>query len=296
MKIGMIGKGAWGLAIGDVLKRNGHEVLFVGREEKVFSKNFHPDYLFLALPCQVARARLIELQVPSVPIVSLTKGIEIGTGLRVTEMLDAILPNTPHATLSGPSFAKEVQELKPTAVVAASADATLAREVQSLLHQKLFRVYRSTDLVGVELGGALKNIYAIAGGICHGLHMGNNGMAGLLTRCLAEIIRIGVMMGARKETLFGLSGMGDLVLTSYSGLSRNHQIGEALAQGMNTDQAIAHVKGIAEGIPTTRALKAIVQERKIKAPVLIEVYNVLYENKSPREAFNDLMLREAEEE
>jgi glycerol-3-phosphate dehydrogenase (NAD(P)+) len=151
-------------------------------------------------------------------------------------------------------------------------------------------------MAGVEIGGALKNIYAIAGGICEGLKIGENGMAGLLTRSLAEMVRIGCVMGAKKETLFGLSGMGDLMLTAYSGLSRNHQVGEALAHGLDTASALQKVKGIAEGVPTTEAVYKIVQKLEIKAPVLVEVHRVLYEHKSAQSAFHDLMLRQVEQE
>lgn len=250
----------------------------------------------MALPCQIIRERLKTLEVPDAPIVSLTKGIEISTGKRVSQILKEIVPNHPLAVVSGPNLAAEVEKQAPTATVAAASSEDLAKAVQETLHQKFFRVYRSKDMIGLELGGALKNIYAIAGGICYGLKIGENGMSGLLTRCLAEMVRIAAHLGAKQETLFGLSGMGDLILTSYSGLSRNHQIGEALASGKKLNDALKFVKGTAEGVYTTEAVYKIVQEKKIKAPVLTEVYHVLHNDKSPTDALHDLLLRQVEEE
>jgi glycerol-3-phosphate dehydrogenase (NAD(P)+) len=236
------------------------------------------------------------LTVPPVPIVSLTKGIEVRTGMSVSQILHDILPKNPVAVVSGPSLAVEVKQKRPTAVVAASLDDELAKLVQEILHQKLLRVYRSQDMVGVEIGGSLKNIYAIAGGVCDGLRMGENAMAGLLTRCLAEMVRIGIALGAKKETLFGLSGLGDLMLTAYSGQSRNHRVGGALAAGKELNQVLEDLDGVAEGVPTAAAVYQWVGSHGIKAPVLTEVYRVLYEKKKPVDAFNDLVLRQVEEE
>ncbi|MFZ5806549.1 MAG: NAD(P)H-dependent glycerol-3-phosphate dehydrogenase [Verrucomicrobiota bacterium] len=297
MKIAMIGKGAWGRAVGCALQRNGHEVFFIERAHTQWPVEIQkPDFIFLALPCQVIRERLTALKIPKAPIVSLTKGIEIGTGLRATQILKEILPSHATAVVSGPSFAIEVEQQMPTAVVAAAQSEKLAQKTQEILHQKIFRVYRSKDVVGVELGGALKNVYAIAGGVCEGLRIGRNAMAGLLTRCLAEMVRIACDLGAKKETLYGLSGMGDLMLTAYSGLSRNHQIGEYLGAGKNLSEALQKVQGVAEGIYTSQALYRVVQEKQIKAPVLTEVYRVLHENKSPMSALHDLLLRQVNEE
>ena len=297
MKTAIIGPGAWGKTIGGVLERNGHTVAYIGREAKKWPKNCaRPDFIFLALPCQVIRQRLSALEIPPAPIVSLTKGIEIQSGLRVTQILKQILPQHPAAVLSGPNLAAEVSKQMPTATVVTSEDEALAKKTQQLLHQKYFRVYRSADMTGVELGGALKNIYAIAGGICTGLKLGENSLAGLLTRSLAEMIRIACALGAKKETLFGLSGMGDLMLTAYSGLSRNHQLGEALAAGEKCEEAVAHITGVAEGAPTTQAVRQIAQKKNIQAPILGEVYNVLYQQKSPTSALHDLLVREMKEE
>jgi glycerol-3-phosphate dehydrogenase (NAD(P)+) len=296
MKTAMIGNGAWGRAMARVLARNGHEVRFITREQAAWPVDYEPDYIFLALPCQVIRERLSALRLPTRPVISLTKGIEVDTGLRVSEIVVQVAPGCPTAVVSGPSLAIEVERESPTAVVAAAASEDLAREVQELLHQKMFRVYRSTDLPGVELGGALKNVYAIAGGICEGLRMGENGLAGLTTRSLAEMVRLACTLGAKKETLFGLSGMGDLVLTSYSGHSRNHRVGELVAVGRTLDDVLSHLGGVAEGVPTAKALSKVAAERGIRAPVIHEVYRVLYEGKPPLAAFHDLMIRQADEE
>lgn len=297
MKVGIIGAGTWGMAMGHVLERNDHKVFFVRREDKKWPKeNAHPDFIVLALPCQVVRERLQSLDVPNAPIISLTKGIEIKTGLSTTQILEEILPEHPRAAISGPNLASEVEKQIPTATVAASSASDLAKQTQELLHQKTFRVYRSSDIIGVELGGALKNIYAIAGGICHGLKLGENALAALVTRCLAEMVRIACVLGAQKETLYGLSGMGDLMLTAYSGISRNHRVGEALARGEKLDHTLKNLVGVAEGVPTAKAVYRIIEKNKIKAPVLAEVYHVLYDNKAPTDALHDLLLRQVEEE
>ncbi|MFH1067608.1 MAG: NAD(P)H-dependent glycerol-3-phosphate dehydrogenase [bacterium] len=296
VNIDIIGAGAWGTAIGKVLRGNSHAVRYIERSHAHWPQGNAPDYIFLALPCQTVRARLSPLDVPPAPMISLTKGIEIGTGLRVTQILQQILTPRHLAALSGPNFAVEVERQAPTATVVASSNQEFAQTVQSLLHQKFFRVYRSDDLIGVELGGALKNIYAIAAGICVGLNIGDNGMAGLLTRSLAEMARIGCVLGAKKETFFGLSGIGDLMLTAYGGRSRNHQVGEAIGKGATVEEALKSIIGVAEGVPTTEAVFRLAREKGLKTPVLDEVHKILYESKPPLTAFHDLMLRQVEAE
>ncbi|MEM6823308.1 MAG: NAD(P)-dependent glycerol-3-phosphate dehydrogenase, partial [Verrucomicrobiota bacterium] len=186
----MIGKGAWGSAIASLLGRNEHEVAFLQRDDKTWPNEDPGEMVFLAIPCQNLRQRLESLPDPKLPVVSLIKGIEIDRFLRVTEIIRSVWSNAAVATISGPSFASEVIENAPTAAVVASDDEALAIRIQDAVHQKLFRLYRSTDLVGVELGGALKNVYALAGGMCSGLGIGENGMAALMTRSLAEMSRI----------------------------------------------------------------------------------------------------------
>lgn len=296
MRITLIGKGAWGSAFAKVLQRNGHVVQFVGREDKDWPSAGPGDLLVLALPCQSLRQRLATLPAPQIPVVSLIKGLELGTHRRVSEVVREVWPGTPVAAVSGPSFASEVQVGDPTAAVVASDDESLARKVQEAAHQTTFRLYRSDDLAGVELGGALKNVYALAGGMCEGLGIGENGMAGLMTRCLAEMVRVACTCGAKKETLFGLSGMGDLILTAYSGQSRNHQVGVALGRGRELGEILEHLNGVAEGVPTTTAVYEIASSRGIKAPVAVEIYRVLTQGKSAAEGMRDLLTRSVEAE
>ena len=298
MNIAIIGKGAWGRGIGAALERNNHSITYIERDKK-WPENFTADWIFVALPCQALRHRLLELKLPQAPLISLTKGIEIETGLSASEVLRETAPEHGVVVLSGPSLAHEVEKGLPTALVAASHTENLARDAQLLLRSRTLRVYRSQDPMGVELGGALKNIYAIAVGMAEGLQVGENGKAALVTRSLAEMVRLSALWenkGAKKETFFGLSGMGDLVLTAYSKHSRNHQIGLAIAQGKGLHQALSESAGVAEGVFTTRALHDIVRQRQVRAPILIEIYRVLYESKAPQLALNDLMTREVEQE
>jgi glycerol-3-phosphate dehydrogenase (NAD(P)+) len=198
--------------------------------------------------------------------------------------------------LSGPTFAAEIAAGQPATCTIAAASDELAREFQSILHQPSFRTYRSADLIGVELGGALKNIYAIAGGACHGLKLGENSLAGLITRCLAEMTRIGVQLGARAETFAGLSGIGDLILTATSPQSRNFRCGTLLAQGQSMKKILPQLGGVCEGVPTTRSVflnDAIPAETK---PIVTQLHAVLYEGVPPREAVRNLLGRAARDE
>jgi len=298
MKITMMGNGAWGSAVGSVLERNNHQVQYLKREDTRWIDNDHGQMIFLAVPCQILRSRIQELDPPdkAVPVVSLIKGIEVENFDRVSDIVKSVWPESPFATISGPSFAHEVKMSMPTTAVVAAKSIELARGVQTIVHDKTFRLYTSLDLAGVELAGALKNVYAIAGGMCQGLGMGDNAMAGLMTRSLAEMSRIAISLGARQETLFGLSGVGDLMLTSFSGASRNHQVGEALGKGGEIQKILEHLRGTAEGVPTTQALHDWVMKQDLRAPIICEVYAVLYEGKSPRKSVEDLLIREVGQE
>jgi glycerol-3-phosphate dehydrogenase (NAD(P)+) len=298
MKITMMGTGAWGSAVGQVLERNDHTVKYLNRKDSDWPSGDSGEMIFLAIPCQVLRQRLKMFTVPdtAVPVVSLIKGIEVSNFSRVSQIVKQVWPNSPVASISGPSFAHEVMQGAPTVAVVASESSELAQQIQGIVHEKRFRLYRSQDLIGVELGGALKNVYAIAGGMCQGLGMGDNAMAGLMTRSLAEMSRIALSLGGRQETLFGLSGIGDLMLTSFSGASRNHQVGEALGQGQQIDSILKNLQGTSEGVPTTQAVYEWVIQNKIQAPIISEVYAVLYQGKSPRKSVEDLLIREAREE
>jgi len=249
------------------------------------------EMIFLAVPTQAVRGCLRELGPQSVPVVSLSKGVEIETGKRITEVVRELWPKAPVAAVSGPSLATELIQQMPTAVVAAAEDEKLAEQVQKILHGPIFRVYRTTDLAGVEWGGALKNVYALAAGMCAGLGLGENSLAGLLTRGLREMVRVAVQLGAKEETLYGLSGVGDLMLTSYSRASRNRRVGERLGAGDKLEKALASVEGVCEGVPTTEALHRIKAKRKVEAPVADQLYAVLFEGKSPRAALQALMER-----
>ena len=294
MNLIVVGAGAWGKAFGEVLKKNGHEVRWIGRKDS-WPRDFAVEMAFLALPVQATRKRLQELAPPSLPWVSLSKGIEIGTGMRMSQVISEVVAPREVAALSGPCLASEVAKGLPTAVVVASENEDFSRLCQEVIQQKGFRTYRSTDLTGVELGGAMKNVFAIAAGVCFGLRAGENAQAALMTRGLAEMVRVGVSLGAKKETLIGLSGAGDLMLTAYSGASRNHRVGEHLAKGEGLQTILSDLHEVAEGVPTTRALREIVQHLGIKAPILKGVHDLI-EGKPPRQAVEELLNRSVSEE
>lgn len=296
MNITIIGQGAWGSAVGGLLIEQGHTVTYLGPDDNQWHPGGAGELVFLALPCQALRQRLESLSAPGVPVVSLIKGIEVERFLRVSQIVQAHWSGSTVAAVSGPSFAHEVERRDPTAAVVACEDPEVGHLIQQTLHQKAFRLYRSTDLVGVELGGALKNVYALAGGCSHGLGIGENGRAALMTRSLAEMARIATSLGGKPETIFGLSGVGDLMLTAFSGASRNFQVGEALGRGKSIEDILSGLQGTAEGVPTVEALYRWVRDKQIKAPIIHEIHAICYEGKSPRTSIGDLMLREAGEE
>jgi glycerol-3-phosphate dehydrogenase (NAD(P)+) len=230
------------------------------------------------------------------PVVSLAKGLEVGTFRRPTEILAELLGASRLAVLSGPSHAEEVSRGLPTSVVAASADAELARTVQVAFSTDRFRVYTSDDPLGVELGGALKNVMGLAAGISDGLGLGDNARAALLTRGLAEMMRFGVALGAKARTFAGLAGLGDLITTCVSKHGRNHQVGMRLARGEKLPQILASMSKVAEGVYTTRSVHERAPALGVEMPITAEVYRVLYEGKGPGAAVDDLMLRAPGEE
>lgn len=294
--IQMVGQGAWACAVGHLLEQNDHTVTYVPRDQRKWSETGAPDYVFLAIPTQALRERLSTLPHPQVPVVSLMKGLEVETMSRVSQIVRDVWPGAAMACISGPTFAVEVERNSPSAAVVASDVDGLATAIQQIVHQKWFRLYRSDDLTGVELGGALKNVYALAGGMCEGLGVGANGMAALMTRALAEMLRIATCLEARPETLYGLSGMGDLVLTAYSRISRNHQAGVALGQGKSIEDIHQSVPGTIEGVATVRAVNHLACERGLKAPIVQEIYQVLYEGKTPADGMEALLTRSVSEE
>ena len=330
-KIAVIGAGAWGTAIAIVLgRRGGHDVRLWAHETEVCERinARHVNELFLAgcaIPDSVAAtnnladvlrdAEIIVSVMPShhtrrvfsamlphlhagMLFVSATKGIENDTYQRMTEVITDVLrqssmPFTPRiGALSGPTFAKEVARNQPTALTIASKDADLAATVQREFSDPRFRVYTNDDVVGVELGGSLKNIVAIAAGVCDGLDLGHNSIAALITRGLAEITRLVVACGGRSETMAGLAGLGDLVLTCTGGLSRNRSVGVELGHGRNLNDIIAGMHGmVAEGVLTTNAAIGLARKMSVEMPITEQMHAILQEGKSPQLAIRDLMAR-----
>jgi len=326
MRIAILGAGSWGTALGILLARQGHEVRLwartAARAQALHRERRHPRFpqtrfpdglsvshdptltedahlIFLAIPTQHIRETFRVHRFPlAAPLVNTAKGIERGTLLRVSELLREIAAIEPehYAVLSGPSHAEEVVAGLPTAVVVASQSPELARWVQRVMSSSAFRVYTSSDVVGVELGGALKNVIAIAAGIVDGLGLGHNAKAALITRGLAEIQRLGWALGADPKTFAGLSGLGDLVVTCTSPYSRNRSVGERLACGERLEQILSTMSMVAEGIPTTEAAYALSQRTGVEMPITTQMHAVLFTGKAPQQALTELLLREAKAE
>jgi glycerol-3-phosphate dehydrogenase (NAD(P)+) len=232
-------------------------------------------------------------------IVSATKGLEVGTGLLMSQVAREVLPSELHPrmiSLSGPSFARELAEGRPSAVVLACGNEPYAIAAQALLSSSRLRCYTNPDVIGVELGGALKNVIAIAVGICDGMGMGLNARAALISRGLAEITRLGVRMGARPLTFLGLSGLGDLILTCTGDLSRNRRVGIAIGRGQGLEDVLAGLHEVAEGVPTARAAHELARKHEVDMPITEEVHRVLCEGKRPSEAGAALMSRQLRSE
>lgn len=333
MNIVVVGAGAWGTAFALHLSRLGHTVTLVPRRFEqalaLASTRENTDYLpGFRLPQSVQighelapvlmEAELVLLACPSQAlretaervqaslglatqlklVVSLAKGLELGTHRRPAEVMAAALPGCAVGSLTGPTNAAEVASGKPAAMVLAAqgADATLLAAVQAALSGSTLRVYRSDDVAGVEFGGCLKNVYAIAAGCCDGLRLGDNAKAALLTRALAEMVRVGVALGAKPETFYGLGGFGDLVATCTGGWSRNRTFGQHLGEGRKAAELIAASKSVVEGYRTTQSFLELVRERGIEAPILAEIHGILYAGKPPAEALAALMGRELKRE
>jgi glycerol-3-phosphate dehydrogenase (NAD(P)+) len=334
-EIAVIGAGAWGTGLAIVLGRKGtHRVRLWALEDDVYqsiqhkriNERFLPgrhvpesvsatNDLAVALdgvtivvnvtPSQHCR-ELFERMLPLIPakaiIISATKGLEEGSLLRMTEVVAAVFDKAgtlvpPLGALSGPSFATEVARGDPTAVAIASVDPSLLRTVQQEFSDPAFRVYTNGDVIGVELGGALKNIIAIAAGICDGLNLGHNSVAALITRGLAEMTRLVVACGGRSETMAGLAGIGDLVLTCTGGLSRNRSVGVELGRGRKLPEIIAGMHGmVAEGVFTTTAAVGLARARHLEMPITEQMHAILHEGKPPRDAIQELMTRSGKSE
>lgn len=330
-RICVLGAGSWGTALGDVLARNGHRVVLWSHDpavaREIRESRTNGKYLgdvtlapgldarsemtatlrdatvvVSATPSHAVR-EVFERARPAFPrgalVVSGSKGIEIETGLRMSQVIDSALADRATgriAVLSGPSFAAELIRGLPTAAAAASESLADAERCQELFQNDRFRVYTQSDVVGTELGGALKNVIAIAAGISDGLELGNNARAALLTRGLAELVRLTVALGGQEPTLSGLAGVGDLILTCTGGLSRNRRCGLALGRGATLDEALEEVEQVVEGVPTTRAARRLADENGVEMPIVDAVYSILFEDVGPREALAELMAREPKPE
>jgi len=327
MKIAVLGAGSWGTALGQILNENGHNVCLWHLEsnfvDTINQSHVHPflpgvklnhalqftssldeiceygELLVSAVPSQVVRLVLDKFPKNwDKPIVSVSKGIENKTGKRMSEVIAETLHLNPEeiVILSGPSHAEEVSKKYPTTVVAACENIENARNIQTIFSNDYFRVYSGRDVIGVEIGGAAKNIIALAAGICHGLDYGDNTMAALVTRGLEEIIRYGTRMGAQRSTFSGLSGMGDLVVTAFSPHSRNRQVGERIGRGEKLNDILASMEMVAEGVETTRSIHDVAKKNNIDMPLCEQIYQVLFEDVSPRQAILELMGRELVDE
>ncbi len=332
MNFAVIGAGAWGTAFAIHLSRLGHTVTLVPRRFEqalaIASTRENTDYLpELKLPLSIQighelapvlmEAEVVLLACPSQAlretcerlkanlgfatqlklIVSLAKGLELGTHLRPSEVISAVLPEYAAGSLTGPTNAAEVARGKPSAMVLAATktDAFLA-EVQAALSGPTLRVYTSDDVAGIEFGGCLKNIYAIAAGCCDGLKLGDNAKAALLTRALAEMVRVGAALGAKADTFYGLSGFGDLVATCTGAWSRNRTFGQHLGEGAKAADLLAASKSVVEGYRTTESFAGLCKQRGLDAPILAETHRILYEGRAPAVALTSLMTRELKRE
>jgi glycerol-3-phosphate dehydrogenase (NAD(P)+) len=325
MKITVIGAGAWGTSLARLLHQACHEVTLwghvpewleeirnTGRNDRFLPGIPVPRDILLEgdLDKAIAAAEFAVVAVPSQPfrevtrhlagyagtIVSVTKGIEYETGLTMCGILAQTAPRASCAALSGPTFAIEVARDVPTAIVAASLDPAVAARVQVLFNRPAFRVYTSTDLIGVELGGALKNVIAIAAGVGDGLGFGDNSKAALVTRSISEIRRLGVACGAQAVTFTGLSGLGDLMVTCFSSHSRNRGFGERVGRGGKPEVIARGMLAVAEGYPTARSAFHLARKTGVTTPVIDEVYAMLYEEKNVGQAVRDLMSRDLKAE
>ena len=326
MKVALIGSGSWGTALALVLKSNKHEVKCWTIEQStidnirdkgentrylpgvkipdniIFTDNLYDaahdaEIIVNSVPSQITRSvvpKVCEvLDCKDQVWVTVAKGIENNTYLRISEVINqtANIPLEKIVALSGPSHAEEVARNIPTAIVSSSVNLESARIIQDLFMTPYFRVYASPDIIGVELGGALKNIVALAAGICDGAGYGDNTKAALMTRGLVEISRLGIELGAQSDTFAGLSGMGDLIVTCMSRHSRNRFVGEQIGKGRKLDDILGEMVQVAEGVKTTLSAYEISKNRNVEMPITEQIYLTLFENKAPMEAMYDLMTR-----
>jgi len=327
-EISVLGTGGWGTALSIVLHNKGHNVTLWGstpdyvehlkkhRENKKYLKGIEipsdlkitsdiaeaqieTDLIVIAIPTPYVRKTIKPFKdhcLPGTPIVSVIKGIENETLMRGSEILRDVLGEQPIALLLGPSHAEEVARKLPTTVVIACNDIQVAKEIQDIFITERFRVYTNTDVIGVEIGTSVKNVIAIAAGICDGLGFGDNSKAALITRGLAEMTRLGVAMGGQRDTFSGLAGLGDLITTCVSPYGRNRLVGEQIAKGKKLSQILEEMDQVAEGILTTKSVCKLANKYNVEMPITKEIYNVLFEDKDPIKAVNELMVREPKSE
>jgi glycerol-3-phosphate dehydrogenase (NAD(P)+) len=324
----ILGAGGWGTALAVLWSKQGNDIILwgndPGRAESVRAARENREYLpGIKVPDAVqvtsdiadcANADLIVFVTPSIAfrsvaarlraslsgsnavILSCTKGIEHGTGLRMSEILEQIFPQNTIAVLSGPNLAIEVSRNLPTATVLGCRIPECAEELQRHLGSERFRIYSSDETVGIELGGALKNVFAIAAGISDGFGLGDNAKAALVTRALAELLRLGTAMGGNPRTFYGLSGAGDLIATCFSQHSRNRRVGEKLGSGQTLEEIRAGTHTVAEGIPTTESAYECARKLNIETPIIDQIYSILYEGKRPDQAMQELLARDQKAE
>lgn len=330
-RVAVAGAGSWGTTLANLLAKKGHPVVLWSFEEEVteaingtgVNSVYLPevpldgnlratsslqeavegaDVIVSVSPSQHVRPvmrRAAQVMDRDALVVSASKGIETSTLETMAEVLEDVLPEGTHRStcfLSGPSFAAEVAREHPTAVTIAARDTEAARRAQALFQTDYFRVYTSHDVIGVELGGSLKNVMALAAGMVSGLGFGHNTRAAMITRGLAEMSRLGTALGANPLTFMGLAGMGDLILTCTGELSRNRNVGFALGQGRKLKDVLGEMRMVAEGVETSRAAHALARREGIEMPIVAEVHGVLFEDRSPREAVVNLMQREPKAE
>lgn len=320
LKVGLLGGGSWGTTVASLVARNCPTTLWARNSEVVAEINdqhtnakYLPgamltpslrasssieatvrdaDVIVMGIPSQSFRQILTEAKPfirPWVPIISLSKGLEMGTNMRMTEVIEAVMPGHPAGVLTGPNLAKEVAIGQAAASVIAMVDDTIARRLQKIFQTGLFRVYTNDDVLGCELGGVLKNIIAIATGMGDGANAGDNTRAALITRGLSEMTRLGVAMGGKPATFAGLAGMGDLVATCSSTKSRNHYVGYHLGRGRKIADILAEMSEVAEGVKTAKVVMELAQTYGVAMPIATEVYKALYEGNTVNDAFRGLL-------
>jgi len=320
LRAGVLGGGSWGCTVASLISSHAHTTLWARDESTVdeintnhtnekylpggalrvklmASKNLdevvsQADLIVVGIPSQGFRQIMEQVKEyirPWVPVVSLTKGLEPDTHFRMTEIIEEVLPNHPVGVLSGPNLAREIVAGQAAASVLAMSQEGALSQLRQVFHSGMFRVYTSTDVIGCELGGALKNVIAIAAGMGDGMGAGDNTKAGVITRGLAELTRLGIAMGGRPETFAGLAGIGDLLATCSSKLSRNHTVGVELGKGRAIDDIISEMNMVAEGVKSSRVVVDLAEQYKIDMPIAQAVYGVVHQGKTAKQAFRSIL-------